>query len=78
MNSKGLKEKLNKMSDMELYTLIHTVALASGLDGARAQALTSDIPRLRRMISSLSDEQIATMLSSIGRNVDINKLFGGN
>ena len=78
MNSKGLKEKLNKMSDMELYTLIHTVALASGLDGAKAQALTSDIPRLRRMISSLSDEQIATMLSSIGRNVDINKLFGGN
>jgi hypothetical protein len=78
MNSKGLKEKLNKMSDMELYTLIHTVALASGLDGAKAQALTSDIPRLRRMLSSLSDEQIATMLSSIGRNVDINKLFGGN
>jgi hypothetical protein len=52
--------------------------MASGLDSARAQALTSDIPRLRRMLSSLSDEQIATMLSSIGRNVDINKLFGGN
>ena len=76
MNSKGLKEKLNKMSDMELYTLIHTVALASGLDGARAQALTSDIPRLRQMLSSLNDEQIATMLSSIGRNTDVKRILG--
>lgn len=78
MNSKGLKEKLSKMSDMELYTLIHTVAMASGLDSARAQTITSDIPRLRRMLSSLSDEQIATMLASLGRNTDISKLFGGN
>lgn len=78
MNSRGLKEKLSKMSDMELYTLLNTVALASGLDKTKAQALTSDIPRLRRMLSTLSDEQIGTMLSALGRNTDISSIWGDN
>ena len=78
MSSKGLKEKLSGLSDIELYNLLNTVALASGLDKARAQALTSDIPRLRRMIMTLSDEQIGVMLSAIGRSDDIKKMLGGN
>jgi hypothetical protein len=63
----SLKAKLNSLDDMQLYNLINTVALASGLDAKKANSLTSDIPKLRRMLSSLSDEQINTLLSMVSR-----------
>ena len=78
MNSRGLKEKLSALSDMELYNLISAVALTSGIDKAQAQALCSDIPRLRRMIASLSDEQISVMLRAMGNGADLKRFFGDN
>ena len=78
MNSRGLKEKLSALSDLELYNLISAVALASGIDKARAQALCSDIPRLRRMIASLSDEQISVMLRAMGNGADLKRFLGDN
>ena len=75
MAQNSIKAKLASLDDMQLYTLINTVALASGLDKQKANSLTSDIPRLRRMLSSLTDEQINTLISSIGRgNVSISEI----
>ncbi len=77
MEKNSIRSKLLAMSDMELYSLLNTVALASGLDASKAQALTSDIPRLRRMLSSLTDGQIDTLLASLGRGTDINRIIEG-
>ena len=75
MNSKGLKEKLSALSDMQLYNLLYAVAIASGLGKEKAQTLTSDIPRLRRMLMTLNDEQIGTMLASLGQNNGVNDII---
>ena len=78
MAEKSIKEKLADMSDMELYNLLNAVCVAAGVDKVRARALTADIPRLRRMISSLSDGQIANLMASLGGDTgDMMKRLGG-
>ena len=70
-----IKAKLSSLSDMELYKLINAVCVASGMDAKRASAMTSDIPRLRRMLLALSDSQISTLVSSLGKD-DIKDVIG--
>ncbi len=67
MPENSIKAKIAALDDMQLYNLITTVALASGLDSKKVNKMTSDIPRLRRMLGSLDDNQINTLLASIGR-----------
>ncbi len=67
MAENSLKAKIEALDDMQLYNLINTVALASGLDAKKASRLTGDIPRLRRMLSTLDDSQINALLASLGR-----------
>lgn len=67
MAENSIKAKIEALDDLQLYNLINTVALSSGLDAKKASKLTGDIPRLRRMLSSLDDKQINTLLSSLGR-----------
>ena len=77
MAHNSMKEKIQALDDMQLYTLISNVVRASGMDEKRIAHLTGDIPRLKRMLCSLSDEQINTLLSSLGRgtaNDIINRL----
>ena len=66
-DSNSLKAKLNSLDDMQLYNLINSVALAAGMDAKKAKALTGDIPRLRKMLSSLDDKQINTLLATLGK-----------
>ena len=66
MAEKSIKEKIAALDDMKLYNLITAVALASGMDRKKVNSLASDIPRLRRMLQSLSDSQINTLVASLG------------
>ena len=66
MSENSLKSKLSKLSDDELYKLIYAVCTAAGLEKQKADYLTSDIPKLRRMLTALSDKQISSLLASLG------------
>ena len=74
MPGSNIKEKLSQMSDEELYNLINAVCVAAGMDRKKATSLTSDIPRLRRMLSALSDKQIASLVASLGKD-DVNYIM---
>ncbi|MBR2473970.1 MAG: hypothetical protein IKB51_02950 [Clostridia bacterium] len=71
MSDMSIKDRLVGMSDIELYRLINSACAAAGVDRRKAEQLTSDIPRLRRMIAALSDRQISDLLASLGSR-DIN------
>ena len=68
MADTDIKAKLATLSDGELYGLINAVCVAAGMDSKKASAMTSDIPRLRRMLSALSDKQIATLIGTLGKD----------
>lgn len=74
MSEKSIKDRLSAMSDEELYKLINAVCAAAGLDPGRTRALTSDIPKLRRMIAALSDRQVSNLLASLG-NADTGEML---
>lgn len=65
MAENSIAEKLSSLSDMELYNMINAVCEAVGMDAKKSAALISDIPRLRRMISALSDKQLSNLISSL-------------
>ena len=73
-DNSSLKAKLNSLDDMQLYNLINSVALAAGMDAKKTKALTGDIPRLRKMLSTLDEKQISTLLSMVG-NGTVNDLL---
>lgn len=66
--SDAFKTRIAKLSDAELYALINSVCASVGLDAKKAHELTSDIPKLRRMLGSLSDKQISALIGSLGSN----------
>ncbi len=68
MKQKSIKEKLSSLDDIELYNVINAVCLASGLDESKTKNLTGNIPRLRKMLASLDEKQINTLLASLGRS----------
>ena len=74
MSEKSLKSKLSGLSDEELYKIINAVCIAAGLDRKKADHLTSDIPRLRRMLCSLNDKQISSLLATLGTK-DTSEIF---
>lgn len=79
MTDMNIRERLMAMSDIELYKLINAAFAAAGLDQRKTESMTSDVQRLRRMISSLSDRQISALLASLGSR-DVGELlrqFGG-
>ncbi|MBR2460757.1 MAG: hypothetical protein IKB34_05975 [Clostridia bacterium] len=63
---KELKKRLDRASDSELQGIILTVAAASGMDKASAEAICADIPGLRRQISGLDDRRFLQLLAAIG------------
>jgi len=79
MTDMNIRERLMAMSDIELYKLINAAFAAAGLDQRKTESMTSDVQRLRRMISSLSDRQISALLASLGsRDVgEALRQFGG-
>ena len=79
MSDRSIKEKLNGLSDEELYKLIRSVCIAVGMDSAKENALISDIPRLRRMLGALNDKQIASLMTSLGaeERSELAKRLGG-
>ena len=68
MAKNGLKERLERLSDSELKTLILSISAAAGVSAASVRALTDDIPSLRKKLSSLGENDIARLLSSLGKN----------
>ena len=75
MAKNDIKATLASLTDMELYNLINAVCVAAGMDAKKANSMTSDIPRLRRMLSALSDAQIAALMSSLGKE-DVSDVIG--
>ena len=74
MSDMNIRERLMAMSDIELYKLINAAFAAAGLDQRKTESMTSDVQRLRRMISSLSDRQISALLASLGSR-DVGELL---
>ena len=62
----NIRDRLLGMSDAQLYEMAVSVCNAAGMDKKKSAELTGNIPRLRRMLSSLSDKQITALLSSVG------------
>lgn len=65
MEENGLKAKLSSLDDVQLYGLINAVAVSSGLDAKKTERLCSDIPRLRRMLQTLDEDRIKTLMSAL-------------
>ena len=78
LEPKDLKRKLARIGDEELRGLILTLTVASGMDGAKAEALCADIPGLRKMLNGLDEGNIIQLLGSLGdgKAADILKKIG--
>ena len=68
MADNGIKARLAALSDGELYGLICAVCAAAGMDKKKTAKLTSDIPRLRRMLEGLSEKQISSLIGTLGKD----------
>ena len=68
INAKGLSQQLASLSDAELKSIITAVCAAAGVREGKTAELTSDIPRLRRMLSAMSDRRIASLLATLGNS----------
>ena len=68
INAKGLNKQLSSLSDEELKSIITAVCAAAGVREGKTAELTSDIPKLRRMLSAMSDRRIATLLATLGNS----------
>lgn len=66
INSKDLSRQLSSLSDDELHSMITAVCAAAGVSAEKTAELTSDIPRLRRMLNAMSDRRISALLSTLG------------
>ena len=59
-------EKLLKLSDSELRKKISEAAISAGADKFVTAKALADMPRLRAMMSSLTPEQINSVLVKMG------------
>lgn len=59
-------EKLLKLSDSELRKKISEAAISAGADKFVTAKALADMPRLRAMMSSLTPEQINSVLTKMG------------
>lgn len=74
--SGDIRDKLLGASDEELYAAINAVCAAAGIDECRRRALTADLPRLRRMLASLSGQQLSSIVGMMEKG-GARGLFGG-
>ena len=74
INSANLTKQLSTLSDAELKSIITAVCAAAGTSPEKTAQLTSDIPRLRRMLSAMSDRRISALLSTLG-NSDVSDIL---
>lgn len=65
-NRESLRNKLLNTDDETLKRMLSALAAASGMDEARKNAMLTDLPRLRRLLTETSDEQLSALLSSMG------------
>lgn len=65
-NRESLRTKLQNTDDETLKRMLSALAAASGMDEARKNAMLSDIPRLRRLLTESTDEQLSSLVSSMG------------
>ena len=61
------------MSDDSLKQLILTLAATAGISREKAEALTKDIPTLRRKMEAMNDRQFNDLIASL-RNGGAKKL----
>ena len=65
-NRESLKLKLENTDDEKLKQMLNALATASGMNVEKKNALLSDIPRLRRLLTDTSDEQLSQIIASLG------------
>ena len=65
-NRESLRTKLQNTDDETLKRMLSALAAASGMDEARKNAMLSDIPRLRSLLTETTDEQLSSLVSSMG------------
>ena len=64
--SDSIKSKLQSTDDETLKRMLEALAVASGISEERKNALLSDIPRIRRLLTEAGDEKLSTLISSMG------------
>ena len=74
INSANLSKQLSSLSDTELKSIITAVCAAARTSPEKTAQLTSDIPRLRRMLNAMSDRRISALLSTLG-NSDVSDIL---
>lgn len=73
-NSNELSRQLSSLSDSELKSIITAVCAAARVPAEKADELTSDIQRLRRMLNAMSDRRISALLSTLGAS-DVSEIL---
>lgn len=66
LNNEDLQKVLS-MSDGEIKKMIYAVTKAAGGDEKKADKLSSDIPNLKKLLSSLTPEQAEKLLNRTGK-----------
>lgn len=61
-------QKLLSLSDTDLRKKISEAAISAGADKFMTAKALADMPKLRAMMSSLSPEQVNTLISQLGPN----------
>ena len=64
--SDSIKSKLQSTDDEILKRMLEALAVASGISEERKNALLSDIPRIRRLLTEAGDEKLSALISSMG------------
>ena len=59
-------QKLMSLSDTDLRKKISEAAISAGADKFMTAKALADMPKLRAMMSSLTPEQVNTLLSQLG------------
>ncbi|MBQ9117550.1 MAG: hypothetical protein IJY04_11060 [Clostridia bacterium] len=80
-NRESLKKRLQNTDDETLAKLITALAAASGVSEEKKNALISDIPRLRRLLTETDEGQLSALMTSLGIESAadaLKKLNGGN
>ena len=65
-NRESLKKRLQNTDDETLAKLITALSAASGISEEKKNALISDIPRLRRLLTETDEGQLSALMTSLG------------
>ena len=65
IDKREIMNKLDGIGDEELKSIVKTIAECAGMNSARADRAVSDISKLRKNISSLSEKDLQNAFSML-------------